>query len=134
MSLERLNPSTLIEIDDPIMAGRKLGLVDDTGVGYFDIHGEGELPKPIQSELNPKDLGTIQSWAAELPEDVYPMFVDVWDQITKKNLDVLTIARALHWGLQNNSYDVDLLIQMGRAETEKIIKGRELVAAQLSSQ
>lgn len=132
MSLERLNPGSFIEVDDPVIGGRKLGLVDDSGVGYFDIHGDGELPKPIHSELSPNALGTIAAWAANLPEDAYPLFVDVWDRLTRKNLDVLTIARALHWGLMNNSYDVDLLEQMGVAETEKVLKGRQHVASQLS--
>lgn len=133
MSLERLNPGSVIEIDDPVMGGRKLGLVDESGVGYFDIHGDDELPKPIHSELNPVGLGSITSWASKLPEDAYPQFVEVWDQLTRKNLDVLTIARALHWGLENNSLDAELLERMGAAETEKVLKGREHVAASLGA-
>lgn len=132
MSLERLNPGSIIEVDDPVLGGRKLGLVDDSGVGYYDIHGEGELPKPIHSELNPMELGSISAWGAKLPEESYQLFVDVWDRLTRKNLDVLTIARALQWGLANNSYDAELLEQMGVAETEKILKGRTHVASQLS--
>lgn len=133
MSLERLNPGVIVEIDDPILNGRKLGLVDDTGVGYFDLHGESELPKPIHSELHPQELGTITSWAAELPEDVYPQFVEAWDHLTRLNLDVLTIARGLRWGITNRSFDPGLVEQMGQAETEKVRKGREHVAKAISA-
>ena len=129
MSLERLNPGSIIEVDDPVMQGRKLGLVDSSGVGYFDIHGENELPKPIHSELNPVELGSITSWSQEVDEETYPQFVEAWEQLTRKNLDVLTIARALRWGLANNSLDADLLEQMGVAETERVLKGRQHVAA-----
>lgn len=133
MSLERLNPASIIEIDDPVMHGRKLGLVDESGVGYFDIHADNELPKPIHSELNPVELGSIASWAANLDEDVYPQFVETWDHLTRRNLDVLSIARALRWGLTNNSLDADLLAEMGIAETNKVLKGREHVAASVGA-
>lgn len=134
MSLERLNPGTFVEVDDPVMGGRKLGLIDETGVGYFDIHGEDELPKPVHSELNPVGLGTINAWGTALPEDVYPQFVDAWDQLTRKNLDVLTIARALRWGIVNNSFDAPLLERMGINETDKIVTGRRQVAAAVGAQ
>ena len=133
MSLERLNPGSIIEVDDPVMQGRKLGLVDDSGVGYFDIHGENELPKPIHSELKPVELGSITSWSLDVAEETYPQFVEAWEQLTRKGLDVLTIARALRWGLANNSLDADLLEQMGIGETERILKGRQHVAASVQA-
>lgn len=133
MSLNRLNPGTIIEIDDPVLGGRKLGLVDDTGVGYFDIHGDSELPKPIHANLNPVGLGTITSWASELEGNDYAVYVEVWNQLTARNLDVLTIARAMRWALENRSFDVDLAERMGLAATEKVLKGREYVAASLAN-
>lgn len=133
MSLERLNPGVIVEIDDPIMNGRKLGLVDDMGVGYFDLHGENELPKPIHSELHPQELGAIASWGADLAEDVYPQFVEAWDYLTRRNLDVLTIARALRWGIANGSFEPGLIEQMGQAETDKVRKGREHVGKAISA-
>lgn len=134
MSLERLNPGTFIEVDDPVMGGRKIGLVDDTGVGYYDIHGDGELPKPLHSELNPVGLGSIVSWGNEVPASEYEGFVNAWDVLTRRNLDVLTIARAMRWACANHGYDPELLERMGLAETEKILKGREMVASATTRQ
>lgn len=134
MSLERLNPGSIIEIDDPVMGGRKLGRVDETGVGYFDIHGDNEVAKPIHAELNPVDLGTVESWAGKVPEEAYAEYVTAWDHLTRKNLDLLTIARALRWGLtqgQGSFVDPDLLAQMGAAETDKVLKGRQHVTASM---
>lgn len=133
MSLNRLNPGSIIEVDDPVLGGRKLGLVDDTGVGYFDIHGDNELPKPIHSNLNPVEIGTVSSWASELEDNDYAVYVDLWNQLTARNLDVLTIARAMHWALKNKSFDADLVERMGISETEKVLKGRQHVADSLAN-
>lgn len=130
--LERLNPGMIVELDDPVMGGRKLGLVDETGLGYFDLIAEDELPKPLHSELNPVERGNINSWASKLPDGAYEEFVEVWNALTSKNLDLLTIVRALRWGLDNNTLDADLIERMGQAETEKITKGRQQVATSMA--
>ena len=127
MSIARLDPGTFVEMDDPIIGGRKLGLVDTTGLGYFDLVGAGELPKVLDTGLTPKALGSIQSWAKALPTLKMRRFSETWSALMKQNLDVLTVARALRWGLENDSVEVELLMSMGIEATNRIIRGREVI-------
>lgn len=128
MTIERLTPGNIVMLTDPLMGAEKLGLVDDTGLGYYDIHGADEVPKPLLPELSAKDLGAISSWSNGLPIELREPFVDAWNVLTDRNLDVLTIARGLLFGLQNQLFDPDDLAAYGHGETLKVLKGRELLA------
>jgi hypothetical protein len=128
MTIERLTPGVVVEMLDPVMGGKKLGLVDDTGVGYIDLVGNGEIPKPIQSEFGPRSLGAIEAWVAAVPVEQREMWVATWRELSAKGLDILTLARALRWGLENQSVDVDLMERMGREATARVQDGRKIVA------
>lgn len=132
MSLERLTPGSLVELDDLVMKGRKLGLVDDTGVGYFDIHADGEIPKPLHSDLKPESLGDIGDWKPLDPEEG-AAFVEAWEVLTNRGLDLLTLARAMRWGVVNGAYDPETLEKMGKAQTELIVSGRQAVLKSVSA-
>jgi len=126
-----LVPGEIIELRDPVNEGTKLGLVDETGVGYYDHHGEGELPKPIHGELDPRSLGSVTSWFSALDPDFAKALSAAWRELTARNLDVLTIARALHTGIEQQLYEADLLEQAGRQATQRVLDGRARVAAAL---
>jgi len=128
MTIERLAPGVIVEMRDPVIGGKKLGLVDDGGVGYFDLIGDGELPKPIQTELNPRSLGAIESWIGSVQPEGLEGYVQRWKTLSEKNLDILTLARALRWGLENESEDVELMERMGHEATERVESGRRAVA------
>lgn len=128
MTIERLTPGVIVELRDPVMGGSKLGLVDDSGVGYFDLIGDAEIGKPIQSEFLPRSLGTIESWVGSVPAEGRETWVHTWRALCERGLDILTLARALRWGLENDSIDVDLMERMGREATGRVADGRGVVA------
>jgi hypothetical protein len=128
MTIERLTPGVIVELHDPVMGGNKLGLVDESGVGYFDLLGDDELPKPIQSEFNPRSLGAIETWIGSVPPERREWWVQAWRDLSRRRLDILTLARALRWGLENHSVDIDLMERMGREATDRIQAGRKRVA------
>ena len=99
MTILRLVPGEIIEMRDPVNQGTKLGVVDETGIGYYDHHAEGELPKPIHGELDPRSLGNVTSWFSVLDPDFAAALSAAWRELTARNLDVLTIARALRAGI-----------------------------------
>lgn len=123
--LEHLPPGTIVEVDDLLMKGRKLGLVDDTGVGYYDIHDSGEIPKPLHTDLKPMGLGHIAEWPMMLEQAQAEEFTAAWEYLTNRGLDILTLARALRWGMANNAFDSETLLKMGRAATETVLEGRK---------
>lgn len=127
MTIERLPPGVIVELSDPVLGGKKLGLVDESGVGYFELIGEDEVPKPIHSEFAPKSLGPIESWVGKVPAAQREIFVSAWRALTAKNLDLLTLARALRWGLENESVDVELMERMGHDATARILDGRQTI-------
>ncbi|KVV07451.1 hypothetical protein [Burkholderia ubonensis] len=131
MTIERLTPGEIVEMRDPVMGGLKLGLVDDTGLGYFDIHGENELPKLIHSELQPRPLGPIESWLRDLEPPFAEALSRAWLEMVGKRIDVLTIARALRAGIEQQITVVELLEQAGKQATDRIIAGREAVRSAL---
>jgi hypothetical protein len=128
MTVERLTPGVIVELHDPVMGGKKLGLVDESGVGYFDLLGDDELPAIIQSEFNPRSLGPIEAWVGSVPSDRREWWVQAWMELSRRRLDILTLARALRWGLDNHSVDIDLMERMGREASDQIVAGRKLVA------
>nr|WP_233176793.1 hypothetical protein [Ralstonia sp. ASV6] len=117
---------------DPVSDGLKLGSVDETGVGYYDIHAAGELPKPIHGELDPRSLGTVTSWFSALDPEFAKGLSEAWRELTARNLDALTIARALRAGIEQQIYDPDLLEQAGQQATQRILDGRARVAEMAS--
>ncbi len=127
MTIERLAPGEIIEMRDPVMGELKLGLVDETGVGYYDVHGEGELPKPIHGEFEPRSLGTISTWFRDLDPTFALGLSKSWAELTRKNLDVLTIARALRAGIEQQLTITELLEEAGKAATQRILEGRKLI-------
>jgi hypothetical protein len=127
MTIERLIPGEIVEMRDPVMGGLKLGLVDSTGIGYFDLHQENELPKPIHSEVQPRGLGPIESWMGGLDAAFAEHLSKTWIYLTSRNLDVLTIARALHAGIDQQIYEPELLEQAGIEATARIKEGRAAV-------
>lgn len=133
MAVERLTPGSLVEVNDVVTGAgaRKLGLVDQTGVGYFDTHGDGALPKPLHAELLPRGLGTLSSLIESLPEETGQQMTDAWEYLTNKDYDVLTIARALYWGVANGATDPELLERMGVAATAQVKNGNRVVADSL---
>lgn len=133
MTVEYLPPGTYVEVNDIMSGSRKLGLVDETGMGYFDIHGPNELPKPLFSELMPNALGSITSWLAELDDAGRDHATEIWDTLTRKNLDVLTIARAVRWALANQSIDIELIEHMGHEATRLVMMGREVASKAVSA-
>jgi len=133
MHLEHLPPGSIVELDDIIMGGRKLGLVDDTGVGYYDIHGEGELPKPLHTDLQPLGLGVIAEWIARIDEQQIGDFNAAWEFLTNRGFDLLTIARGMRWGLANASFDPATLEKMGQAATETVLAGRATLTKALGA-
>lgn len=118
-SIYCLPPGTFVELSDLILGVRKLGLVDETGLGYFDLPAD-ELPKPLQIASQPVGVGSITSWITALDEDIAEPWMNAWEELTCRNLDVLTIARGLRWGMENAIADVDLLQKMGEAATEQV--------------
>lgn len=127
MTIERLPPGEIVELRDPVMGGLKLGLVDETGIGYFDIHADNELPKPIHSELEPRSLGAVESWLGDLDPAFAESLTKAWLELTRKNLDVLTIARALRAGIEQNITVVELLESAAQEATDRILEGRKAV-------
>jgi len=132
MSLERLDPGAMIEITDPILPCRKIALVDDTGLGYFDLIGPDELPHPIHSEMRPVVLGAIHTWSALLPAEFEPYFIKAWDDLLLRNLDVLQVARGLAYAAKNQEFDAKQLYAVAIEETDKIREARALLAQALS--
>lgn len=128
MTVERLPPGTFVEVFDVMSGSRKIGLVDDTGMGYFDIHRQNELPKPLFSELAPVSLGSIASWVSALDGEAGDIALAIWDELTKKNLDVLTIARSMRWAIINQSVEIELIEKMGRDATQQILMAREVAS------
>ncbi|MBN3729380.1 hypothetical protein [Burkholderia sp. Tr-20390] len=131
MTIERLTPGDIVEMRDSVMGGLKLGLVDDTGLGYFDIHGENELPKLIHSELQPRTLGAVESWLRDLEPAFAEALSVAWLEMVNKRVDVLTIARALRAGIEQQITVVELLERAGREATDRILAGREAVKSAL---
>ena len=124
MGVKRLSPDTFAEVVDLLSGGRKLVVVDETGIGYFDLLGDGELPKPFYDALQPVSLGTIQSWMKACDPAVQAELFQVWKQLIAQGADVLTIARAIRWGIQNHSTEFELLERMGAEATQQIRAGR----------
>lgn len=131
MAIERCTPGEIIEVDDVALGGRKIALVDDTGVGYFDLISDVELPKPIYAELNARSLGPLESWLGSAPETQRRGLVQAWVALSARNLDVLTIARALHVGLTQEISDPLELEQQGVAATDRVKRGRDLAGRAL---
>ncbi|MEX3555103.1 MAG: hypothetical protein VB131_00205 [Burkholderia gladioli] len=131
MTIERLPPGEIVEMRDPVMGGLKLGIVDDTGLGYFDIHGENELPKVIHSELQPRALGPVESWLRDLEPEFAAALSRAWVEMVNKRLDVLTIARALRAGIEQQITVVELLEDAGKQATDRVLAGREAVRTAL---
>lgn len=127
MQILRLTPEDYVVLNDVNSGGRKLGVVDGTGTGYFDLVPNGELPKPLYDALSPQSVGSIASWIENVEEGPFAdEIAQAWIALTKKNLPVLTIARAVRFGVVNQIADVETLEKMGVAETEQIIQGRRL--------
>jgi hypothetical protein len=133
MTINSLNPYSLVMINDVVSGGRKLGQVDATGLGYFDLRGDSEIPKVLHSELDPTEVGSIALWIVEKNNDMQELLTEAWSSLTRMNLDDLTIARAMRYAVVNNVADVDVLVTMGRAATQAIIDGRRLTDASLAA-
>jgi hypothetical protein len=131
MSLERLDPGVLIEIMDPMMQCRKIAIVDDTGLGFFDLIGPDELPHPIHAEMAPQVLGDFQSWMHKLPAELEPYFISAWDKLLLQGLNILEVARGLNYAVQTHDFDEALLLSIAAAETNKIRQTRTLLARAL---
>lgn len=132
MGAVRLMPGAFVELDDPIVGGRKLGYVDETGMGYFDLHGEGQLPKALNEELHPVELGSIGSWLVNLPDQQREQLADAWKVMADSNSDQLTIARAIRWGLVHGADDLATLMRMGEYSTEQVRTGVSIVESTFS--
>lgn len=127
MSLERINPGSLIEITDPILNGRKVAIVDDTGLGYYDLIGPDELPKPIHSEMEPVQLGPMQSWMKALPAELEPDFIAAWDGLLSRGLDVLAVARGLAYAMKTHDFSLDKLERTAQEEADRIRQARSVL-------
>lgn len=127
MSLERITPGSLIEIADPILNGRKVAIVDDTGLGYYDLIGPDELPKPIHSEMEPVKLGPMQSWMKALPAELEPDFIAAWDGLLSRGLDVLAVARGLAYAMKTHDFALDKLERTAQEEGDRIRRARSVL-------
>jgi hypothetical protein len=125
MTLAKLPPNQLVELTDVLTRGKKLAFTDETGQGYFDLLGDDEVPAVLLVELEPTPLGTINSWLEQLSGADSDAFLESWGVLTERNLDVLTIARALRWGMQNKSFDPTILESVGVAETARVRDARQ---------
>lgn len=132
MTINSLTPHSLVMLTDVITGGRKLGQVDATGLGYFDLRGEGEIAKPLHSELDPTEVGSISKWIGDKDDAMQEALSDAWNALTRMNMDDLTVARAMRYGAANDVTDIDILESMGRAETHAIAAGRRLTDAPLT--
>lgn len=132
MTINSLTPHSLVMLTDVITGGRKLGQVDATGLGYFDLRGDGEIAKPLHSELDPTEVGSIAKWIDQKDDAMQESLSEAWNALTRMNLDDLTIARAMRYGVVNDVADIELLEKMGRAETQAIVAGRRFTDAPLS--
>lgn len=129
MSLQRLEPGTFVELTDVLTGGRKIALVDSTGLGYFDVWGGEELPRPLRVELKLTPLGSIQSWLKALPPEQTAAFASAWQELLKSTNDVLFIARALRWGITQGALDLELMQQAAKAEADTLLAGRKMLSS-----
>lgn len=127
-----LEPRSIVSIADVINGGRKLAVLDEKGMGYFDILGPDEMPKALLDGLEPVVQPQIPEMLSVLPQDEMEVLLQVWEKLTSDNLDVLTIYRALSWAIDNKSGDADLVERMGRAATDQILAGRSVVERALT--
>jgi hypothetical protein len=134
--VKRLPPDTFVEVADIVNNGRKIAIVDVTGLGYFDLLGhdeDAELPKPLFHELQVVELGTIPAWLRECEPGAADEYRQVWQKMLDAGHDALTVARAIRWGIVNGSTDHELLVQMGKEATERVARGRDLIVRGLSA-
>jgi hypothetical protein len=128
----KLGPGGYVELLDIFTGKRKLAVVDETGLGYFDLLGDEELPKPLHAELKPEPLGSIQSWLTEMADPERAKLLGrAWLQLTETGMDALTVARAVRWGVLNDNVDTDTLRDAGQTQTEMIRSGRQRLVARL---
>jgi hypothetical protein len=130
-SILRLEPRSFVSVVDVINGGRKLVVLDEKGIGYFDVLGFDEIPKPLLAGLEPKQLPSIVQMITGQPEE--GALLDIWDQLTKKNVDVLTMYRGLSWAVENKAYDIELIERMGGEATGRILAAREVVEKALTT-
>lgn len=129
MTLKLLNfePGTYIEISDTMGGFRKLGLVDDSGVMYFDDAGPSATPFPIYEALKPVALGNPVSWGIEVadahPKD-HSRFAQLHAQLSAEAVDTLTLGRALYWAYTTHTYDFSRALAAGRAATQQVVDSR----------
>ncbi|CAG9184143.1 hypothetical protein [Cupriavidus pampae] len=125
-------PGSHVELLDIYTGKRKLAIVDETGLGYFDLIGDDELPKPLHAELKPEALGAIASWLAEMADpERAKLLGQAWLQLSESGADALTVARAVRWGVLNDNVDADTLLQAGQMQTDIIRSGRQRLAERL---
>lgn len=127
-----LEPRSIVSIVDVINGGRKLAILDEKGMGYFDILGSDEMPKALLDGLEPVVQPQIPEMLSGLPQDEMEVLLQVWDKLTGDNFDVLTIYRAMRWAIDNKSGDADLIERMGLAATDQILAGRSVVERALT--
>ncbi|WP_454727961.1 MULTISPECIES: hypothetical protein [Cupriavidus] len=131
-AIVKLGAGNYVELLDILTGQRKLAIVDETGLGYFDLIGDDELPKPLHAEFMPVALGSIQSWLMEMADpERAKLLGQAWLQLTGAGLDALTVARAVRWGALNDNVDPDTLREAGQTQTEIIRSGRQRLVDRL---
>ncbi|WP_432262894.1 hypothetical protein [Cupriavidus sp. TMH.W2] len=127
----KLGPGSYVELEDIMTNQRKLAVVDESGIGYYDLIGDDELPKPLHVELKPAPLGSVPSWLQDMEEERAQALGRVWLQLSESGLDALTVARAVRWGVLNDNTDLELVRKAGQTQTDLIVAGRKRLAERL---
>lgn len=109
----RFAPGTFIELDDPLTGKRRLVMVADSGVEFYDYLDEvNPTPLAILDVLSPVEWGDCRSVVDELMlsgnYESYKAYSDMLIVLcdTEAANDKLTLNRAAKWAIDNNSFDV----------------------------
>jgi hypothetical protein len=126
-NITEFEPGIFLQIDDVFTGRRKLARVTDTGMAYVDLDDEDATAFPIYSELNPKEAGNILGWGLHIvdhaPQHV-EAFRELVDRLITAQVGVLTYNRSAFWAFTHQTFDFDLALRAGVAETEAIKDGR----------
>ncbi|MDI1299773.1 hypothetical protein [Methylotenera sp.] len=113
-------PGTFIELDDPLSGKRRLVLVAESGVDFYDYLDEvNPTPLGILDVLSPVEIGDCRSLADELMlggnYESYKAFSEMLLVLcdTPAANDKLTLNRAAKWAFDNKCYDTNRASSFG---------------------
>lgn len=119
-------PGTFIELDDPLTGKRRLVMVADSGVEFYDYLDEvNPTPLAILDVLSPVEWGDCRSVADEIMlggnYEGYKAFSDMLIILCDSDAanDKLTLNRAAKWAIDNKSFDVSRAAKAGVLATEE---------------